>query len=63
MVVKIVFLFLAFMAVLAIFGRLRVPGSKTLGRLRKGALEARKCPSCGRYRIGKDPCPCGGGKS
>jgi hypothetical protein len=50
-ILKIVSLFLIFMAVLAMFGKLRVPG---LTRLRSA-----KCPACGRYRIGKGPCPCG----
>ncbi|MGR3495577.1 hypothetical protein [Citreimonas sp.] len=50
MIVKIVALFLVFMAVLAMFGRLRMPGAK---RLRDA-----RCTSCGRYRIGKGPCPC-----
>ena len=50
MIVKVVFLFLIFMAVLAMFGRLRFPGQQ---RLRDA-----KCPDCGRFRIGKGPCPC-----
>ena len=49
---KIVLLFLAFMAVLAMFGKLRVPGAKRLANA--------KCRKCGRYRIGKGPCPCSG---
>jgi len=53
MIVKIVALFLAFMAVLAMFGRLRFPGQKHLAN--------RKCKGCGRYRIGKGPCACGRG--
>jgi hypothetical protein len=53
MIVKIVMLFLAFMAVLAMFGRLRVPGAQRLA--------SRKCPRCGRFRLGKSPCPCGKG--
>ena len=53
MIVKIVFIFLAVMAVLAMFGRLRFPGQK--------ALSDRKCPRCGKYRIGKGPCSCGKG--
>jgi hypothetical protein len=53
MILKIVSLFLIGMAVLAMFGKLRVPG------LRR--LTDRKCPNCGRYRIGKGPCPCGKG--
>ena len=47
---KIVTLFLVFMAVLAMFGRFRIPGSKHLAN--------RKCPKCGRYRIGSGPCAC-----
>jgi hypothetical protein len=53
-IVKIVFLFLIAMGVMAMFGKLRVPGMKTLSN--------RKCRDCGRYRIGKGPCPCGGEK-
>lgn len=51
MIVKIVFLFLIGMGVLAMFGRLRFPGQRR--------LETMKCPRCGRYRIGKSPCDCG----
>ena len=51
MIYKIVSLFLVGMAVLALFGRLRMPGSK--------AIASRKCKTCGRFRIGKGPCPCG----
>ena len=44
------------MVVLAMFGKLRLPG--------QDKLAARKCPGCGRYRIGKGPCACGkGGRS
>ena len=53
MIVKIVILFLAAMAVLAMLGRLRIPGAKRLSSV--------KCRHCGRYRIGKGPCPCGKG--
>jgi len=53
MIVKIVFLFLVFMAVLAMFGRLRVPG------IGKVALKKPvKCRSCGRYLFSNDPCQC-----
>lgn len=57
MIVKIVVLFLLLMAVLAMFGRLRLPG------LGKGPdrLSAGKCRACGRYRIGRGPCDCGKG--
>jgi uncharacterized OB-fold protein len=51
MIFKIISLFLIGMAVLAIIGRLRFPG--------QARLAAAKCPSCGRYRIGKGPCKCG----
>ena len=53
MIIKIVTLFLIAMGVLAMFGRLRIPGQKKLA--------SRKCPKCGRYRIGKGPCACGKG--
>ena len=55
-IVKIVTLFLVFMAVLALFGRLRMP--KLPGRDR---LATSKCPGCGRFRIGQGPCACGHG--
>ncbi|WP_159456707.1 hypothetical protein [Roseivivax jejudonensis] len=49
MILKIVILFLVFMGVLGMFGKLRRP--KLLSR-------RSKCPDCGRHRIGKGPCPC-----
>ena len=49
-IVKIVTFFLIFMAVLAMFGRLKVP--------KLGKLSNAKCSACGRYRIGSGPCPC-----
>ncbi|MDU8912635.1 hypothetical protein [Aestuariicoccus sp. MJ-SS9] len=55
MIIKIVTLFLIGMGVLAMFGKLRVPGARRLA--------AAKCPKCGRYRIGKGPCPCGKGNA
>ena len=51
MMIKIVSLFLIGMVVLAMFGRLRVPGLKR--------LSSSRCSNCGRFRIGKGPCPCG----
>ena len=53
MLLKAILLFLAFMAVLGMFGKLRFPGQKR--------LQSAKCPNCGRYRIGKGPCACGKG--
>lgn len=54
---KVAVLFLVFMGVLAMFGKLRLP--KLPGHK---ALSSRRCRRCGRYRIGKGPCPCGEGK-
>ncbi len=54
--IKAALLGLIALLVLAMFGRLRVGGPKAA---RKGA---RKCPACGRYRIGPGPCLCGHGK-
>lgn len=57
--VKVVTLFLVFIIVLAMFGRLRFP--KLPRPFRKKALKAgEKCPSCGRYSVAGEPCPCGG---
>ncbi|WP_170222777.1 hypothetical protein [Marimonas lutisalis] len=50
MVAKIVLLFLVFIGVLAMFGKLTVPGQKKLA--------SKRCPKCGRFRIGKT-CSCG----
>jgi hypothetical protein len=55
MLVRAVLLFLIVIAALAFFGRLRLPGP----RKPQGRLNARKCPKCGTYRIGKGPCSCG----
>jgi hypothetical protein len=57
--VKVITFFLIGMAVLAMFGRLRFPGS--VGR-RLSAQRGAKCPDCGRPRIGRGPCDCQNGK-
>ncbi|WP_292023275.1 hypothetical protein [Maritimibacter sp. UBA3975] len=49
--IKAVSLFLIGMLVLAMFGRLRIPGADKLAN--------RKCPKCGRFRLGRGPCECG----
>jgi len=49
MIFKIVSLFLVGMAVLAMFGKLTVPGLKR--------LTDTKCRSCGKFTFGK-PCTC-----
>jgi len=57
MLLKGMTLFLVVMAVLAMFGKLRLPpGKKNTPRI--GA----RCPACGRPKIGAGPCPCGGKK-
>lgn len=52
MLLKIVSLFLVFIAVLGMFGKLSLLIPK---KLRKTAV----CKACGRHKIGKGPCPCG----
>lgn len=47
---KIITLFLIFIAVLGMFGKLTLPGQKR--------LQSARCPKCGRFRIGKGPCSC-----
>ncbi len=51
MIIKIVSLFLIGMAVMAMFGKLRMP--------RMPRLTSRKCKNCGAPRVGTGPCPCG----
>ena len=53
MLIKGMTLFLVTMAVLAIFGKLRLPHARKTPRA--GAT----CPACGRPKIGPGPCPCG----
>ncbi|HHB80567.1 MAG TPA: hypothetical protein ENK83_02295 [Aliiroseovarius sp.] len=60
MIIKVVSLFLIGMAVLAMFGRLRIPGVDRLNRL--GKSKPRKCRKCGMYVLGKGPCECEGKK-
>ncbi|WP_366940222.1 hypothetical protein [uncultured Roseicyclus sp.] len=52
---KIITLFLVFMAVLAMFGRLRWPGKGGKGR-GGGLPKPRLCPDCGRYNLRGGPC-------
>ena len=52
MMMKIVSLFLVFIAILAMFGKLRLLLPKKIREV------AQKCPNCGRHRIGKGECPC-----
>jgi hypothetical protein len=60
MLTKVAILFLAGMVLLALVGRALFPGAL---RLRRGsAARPAKCPSCGRFMIGKAPCDCGGAR-
>ena len=52
MLFKAVTLFLVFMAVLAMFGKLRLP--KMPGKL----VNRGKCRHCGAPKVGSGPCPC-----
>ena len=54
MLSKIVILFLVFIAVLGMFGKLSLLLPKSARR-----LTTARCKNCGRFRIGKDSCPCG----
>ncbi|MEM9971328.1 MAG: hypothetical protein AAF762_09550 [Pseudomonadota bacterium] len=54
MILKIVTLFLVFVAVMAMFGKARL----LLPRKIRAAVT---CPSCGRHKIGTGACPCGKG--
>ncbi|MGR3572034.1 hypothetical protein [Brevirhabdus sp.] len=56
MIVKIVTLFLVGIAVLAMFGKFRVPGSDAARRLAQ--RRPGKCPRCGRYKLTRGPCDC-----
>ncbi|KAB7613979.1 thymidine kinase [Amylibacter sp. SFDW26] len=55
--VKVVSLFLIVMMVLAMFGKLRLPKIPTLKR-RSHIENAKKCTTCGTYKIGDQPCKC-----
>lgn len=53
---KIVTLFLVFIAVLAMFGRLRWLGIGRKGDRSGGLPKPRLCPDCGRYNLRGGPC-------
>lgn len=52
MLIKGMTLFLVAMGVLAMFGKLRLPGRPSQPRLQS------RCPDCGRPKLGSGPCPC-----
>jgi len=53
MIIKIVTLFLVGRGVLAMFGKLKLPGGTRIA-----LNKPKKCPHCGRHIIGKGPCSC-----
>ncbi|MBD3625481.1 MAG: hypothetical protein HUJ24_08905 [Rhodobacteraceae bacterium] len=57
MIVRAVLLFLIVIAVMGMFGRLRLPRLPRRGAGR-ALPKARKCPDCGAVIPGKGPCPC-----
>ncbi len=58
MIIKAVSLFLIFMVVLAMFGKLRAP--KVISKMRRKTITpGGKCTRCGTPIVGKGPCPCG----
>jgi len=59
MLIKAVSLFLIFMLVLGMFGKLRMP--KVMHRKPK-QLKAVKCAKCGAINAENAGCPCGGNK-
>jgi hypothetical protein len=54
---KVVLLFLIFIMVLGIFGKLRLPKLPTFKR-NKGVEDARKCESCGAFLFKGVDCGC-----
>lgn len=60
---RVVFLFLIFMAVLALLGKWRPRVMAVLRDVFRPAsrrrLHSRTCPSCGAPRAGEGRCPCG----
>lgn len=66
MLLKIVSLFLIFIAVLAMFGKLRA-AARWVGLTRRKSVERpkkpTKCPECGAFRVGTGACPCGADRS
>jgi hypothetical protein len=64
MLVKVIFVFLGAMVLIALIGRALFPGA--LPRVLRKKSDPPTCPNCGRYLIGRKTCDCqgkaGGGK-
>ncbi len=58
MLVKIIFIFLGLMVLIALIGRALFPSA--LPRIMRKSDAARRCRACGRPQIGTRPCDCGG---
>lgn len=58
MMVKVIIVFLCFMALIAFIGRALFPSS--LPRVMRKRQGAPRCAKCGRYLIGRKTCDCGG---
>ena len=56
MLVKIVFVFLLAMVIVAMFGKALFPGA--MSRLSPLRRKSTACARCGRPQIGKAPCEC-----
>ncbi|MBD3763510.1 MAG: hypothetical protein IE927_01930 [Rhodobacterales bacterium] len=57
MLIKTIALFLLAFMVLGLVGKVLFPGA--LQRQKDRLRLVRRCPACGRPRLGKGPCPCG----
>ncbi|WP_333814237.1 hypothetical protein [Tabrizicola sp.] len=58
MLVKVIIVFLGFMALIAFIGRALFPSA--LPRVLRKRPGAPRCGRCGRYLIGEKTCSCGG---
>jgi hypothetical protein len=58
MLVKVIFLFLAAMVLVALVGRALFPSA--LPRILRKRQDPPRCGKCGRYLIGQKTCACGG---
>lgn len=58
MLIKIIIVFLGFMALVAMVGRALFPSA--MPRVLRKDRRPTVCRACGRHLIGKKPCDCGG---